>query len=151
MKHNPTKNRSKKSGLTAALCCAITLPAMAVAANAYADDAMAQPSTSPAIVPPAAQTLSSPAQVSQAQPANKRRADQGGFVDAAARRRDARYVVAHALAQGLETARVRLDVLVVVLRGRRSGARARDGDFLRHDARNLARICAPSAPKNVHR
>jgi len=78
MKHNPTKNRSKKSGLTAAICCAFTLPALAIAANAYADDSVTQPAPDASNAAPAAQTLSSPAQVTQAQPANKRRADQGG-------------------------------------------------------------------------
>ena len=69
MKHNPTKNRSKKSGLTAAICCAFTLPALAIAANAYADDSVTQPAPDASNAAPAAQTLSSPAQVTQAQPA----------------------------------------------------------------------------------
>ncbi|CAH2796376.1 MAG: Outer membrane low permeability porin, OprD family [uncultured Paraburkholderia sp.] len=50
------------------------------AANAYADDSVTPPAPEASNAAPAAQALSSPAQVSQAQPANKRRADQGGQI-----------------------------------------------------------------------
>ncbi|CAH2897665.1 MAG: Outer membrane low permeability porin, OprD family [uncultured Paraburkholderia sp.] len=80
MKNNTPRTRSKKSGVTAAICCAFTVPALAIAANAYADDSVTPPAPEASNAAPAAQALSSPAQVSQAQPANKRRADQGGQI-----------------------------------------------------------------------
>ncbi|RDK03046.1 OprD family outer membrane porin [Paraburkholderia lacunae] len=80
MNDNRTKNRTKKSGAATFFYFALTLPALTAAASAYADDGAPQPTTSPSNPQALAQTLPPSAQVSQAVPAGKRRAEQGGTV-----------------------------------------------------------------------
>ena len=55
MKNNTPRTRSKKSGVTAAICCAFTVPALAIAANAYADDSVTPPAPEASNAAPAAQ------------------------------------------------------------------------------------------------
>lgn len=86
MKDTRSKKRSKKTGAATFFYCAFTLPALTLAANAYADDSVTEPTSRTPKAQALSQTLSSPAQHAadssavQSNPSGKRRADQGGQV-----------------------------------------------------------------------